>query len=487
MSDLTHKIIRAVKWNLAGTLGNQLAQFLVGIILVRLLTPAEFGLVAMLNIFMSIAAVAVDSGYGSALIQKQDLAPIEESSVFFFNLGIAFILYILFWFLAVPIAVFYREPDLVPITRVLSFVFISNALGLVQNSLLSRQLDFKTLGKANILSTILSGIIGVVMAFRGCGVWSLVVYSVFNALSYSALLWVFSAWRPIWAFSRSSMRSMFSYGSKLFFSGLLWAIFDKLDLLFIGRMFSKTALGYYSRAQITQKLPTLSLSTIVSNVTFPAYSSIQDDRVRLREGYRKTIIAVSIVAFPIMFGLLAVSKPLFVVLFTEKWLPSVPYFRILCIVGSLYHLHTLNLNVMKASGRSDLFLLLEATKKFLIFMVLIITCRFGITAILWGQVAVSIISLFLNTYYTRAIINYGLRHQLADIWQFIALSAVAAGIAYFVDSRFIGLSNYIRVLLMMVVGGSIYCGIAYRLNIGGSVDMLKRILSHIRPEKVSVH
>lgn len=418
----------AVMWNAAGTFGNRALQFVITVVLARLLSPAEFGMMAVLAIFTYLATALIESGFGAALIQMQTVSREDESAVFYFNLAMAAGLYLALWFLAGPIARFYDQPALVSLARVLALIYFCNAFGLVQSTLLTKQLNFRLLTRAQIWATCASGGVAILLAMRGWGVWSLATQAIANAAVRSAVLWFYSPWRPLRRFHPASLRAMFPYGSRLLVSGLLGSLFDNVYAVIIGKFFTKADVGFYTRAQLTQRQAADSLTGIIINVSFPAYASIQHDPAQLREGYRQSIVYASVVLFPLMLGLAALARPLFLLLFTDKWAVSIPYFRILCLSGMLYHLHALNLNVLKAVGRSDLYLRLAILKVGLVLAGLSVSVRFGMLGIVWGQVAVSWLGLLINSFYAGRIIQYPLRHQLRDVRPYFFLSAASAGL-----------------------------------------------------------
>ncbi len=463
-TDLKRKTTHALGWSFAGIFGPQVVQFGFSILLARLLAPADYGLIAMLTIFLAVAQSMVDSGFGSALIQKQDATATDESSVFYLNLVFACATYALLWFGAPFIAAFYEEPILTPLSRLMGVNFIINAFGLVPISILQKRLDFKTLAQRTLVAVVASGPVAVFLALQGYGVWSLAVQTIVSTALQTAALWYWSGWRPAPRFSRKALAGMFAYGSKLFFSGILGSIFDNLYPLLIGRLFTKTDLGFYAQARTYQRLPMMSITGVISQVSFPAFSSIQHDRPRLKAGYRKAIGLACYLVFPIMLGLIAIADPLFHVLLTDKWAPSVPYFRILCLVGMLFPLHSLNLNALKAVGRSDLFFRLEVAKKILTVAAVLITYRYGILAMVWGQVVNSYLSLFLNTYYTARFIDYPLTEQGRDILPYLLLSATMAGLVYAVG---IPLAAWpvVQLLLQVLVGVGYYLAMSRLLRL----------------------
>ena len=411
-------------WSFCERIGQQGIQFVISIILARVLLPEQFGLIAMLTIFMAVALSFVSSGFGSALIQKKDANHLDECSIFFFNILVSFLVAGILFLSAPWIAAFYQVPLLTPLARVLSLNLIINAFGIVQVALLTKRIDFKAQMKIGTIATVLSGSIGVTMAYQGYGVWSLVAQSIGSNLFRTTLLWFFLPWRPTWIFSSVALRSMFSFGSKLLFSGLLDTIYNNLYLVVIGKMFSAADLGYYTRAEQSVRFPVNNLSSTVGRVTFPVFSSMQDDKARLKRGTRKALSTLAMVNFPLMIGLAVVARPLVLVLLTEKWLPCVPYLQLLCMAGLLYPLQAINLNVLIAQGRSDLFFRLEIYKKVMITAAIFLTWRWGISALIYGQIATSVIAYYMNSYYTGKLLSYPIAEQLKDIVPILGLASL---------------------------------------------------------------
>lgn len=450
---IQNKAINGLFWSFFERIGQQGIQFLITIILARLLLPEQFGLIAMLTIFMAVAQSFVDSGFGSALIQKQDASHLDECSIFYFNIMVGCMVAGLLFLSAPWIAAFYRIPLLTPLARVLSLNLIINAFGVVHTALITKRIDFKAQMKVSVVAGILSGSIGIAMAYRGYGVWSLVAQSIASNLFRTALLWFFLPWRPSWMFSWVSLRSMFSFGSKLLYSGLLDTIYNNLYLVVIGKMFSATELGYYTRAAQTQLFPSAILSSTVNRVTFPVFSSMQDDMARLKRATRKALSSLAMFNFPLMIGLAVVAKPLVLVLLTDKWLPCVPYLQLLCVVGLLYPLHVINLNVLMAQGRSDLFFRLEIYKKATITAAIFLTARWGIIAMIYGQIATSILAYYMNSYYTGKLISYPPSEQIKDFFPLLFLASLM-GFGVFL-AGYLPLHNNLALLLSQVSIGII--------------------------------
>lgn len=463
MTSLKQKSINGMLWTVSERLSVQVVQLLVQIILARLLEPAQFGLIGMLMIFTAVAQSIMDSGFGSALIQKKDADQTDSSSIFFFNLLFGVILALILSLTAPLIAQFYNQPALIPITRVLSLTLVINAFSLVQTSLLAKKLEFKTQMKISLLAVMISGVIGIVMAFRGFGVWSLVAQMVSKSLFQAIFLWVFSDWRPSAVISISSLKSMFSFGSKLLVSGLLDTIFNNIYQTFIGKVYSPTDLGYFSKAKSIESAAVQATSSSLGQVLFPSMVHFQNDLENLKKAYRKTIRLSLFLHFPLMIGLWAIADPLFRLLLTDKWAPSIPFFRILCIAELLYPLHVLNLNILKVKGRSDLFLRLEIIKKATVVLAILFTYRWGITVMLYGQVINSAISYLLNSYYSGHLINYSQWDQIKDLMPSFG-SAWLMGTAMYLVRIVPTHSHLLIILIQTFTGILVYYLISLKAN-----------------------
>lgn len=476
---LADHAVGAVLWSAVGAFGGRAMQFAATVVLARLLSPAEFGQVAVLGIFTYVATALIESGFGSALIQMQNVAREDESAVFHFNLAMASVLYAAIWFLAPAIARFYGQPALQPLARVLALVFFCNAFGLVQGTLLTKQLDFRRLTQAQLGATLASGGLGILLALRGWGVWSLAAQTIANAAVRSGLLWFLSPWRPLGRFRLASLRAMFPFGSRLLASGLLGSVLENVYATVIGKVFTQADVGFYSRAQLAQRQAADSLTGVVVSVAFPAYASVQHDPARLRDGYRRSIVFASAALFPLMLGLAALARPLFLLVFSAKWAASIPYFRILCLSGLLYHLHALNLNLLKAIGRSDLYLRLAVLKVGLVLAGLLVSVRFGMWGIVWGQVLVSWLGLGINAFYAGRLIQYPLHRQIRDVqayfWLSAGLAVLAYGAGFFLRS--LPLAAQTGLLAAGFAGG--YLGAARLVRLEAPADLVRLLLSRI--------
>lgn len=447
---LKGKTIHGVIWSLIDNVSSSGVIFFVGIVLARLLTPEEYGVMAMVSIFIAISNSIIDSGFSSALIRKVKVKPIEYNTVFYFNLLISLLLYICLFFISPFIALFFREPILCEVMRVIGLILIINALSIIPYTIFVREINFKTQTIISLIASVGSGVIGVWMAFSGQGVWSLVGQQLGRQCLNTLFLWFFCHWKPTVSFSMTAFKEMFGFGSKLLLSGLLDTIYKDIYYIVIGRCFSSSILGQYTRAKQFSMVFSTNLTTVVQRVSFPVLSSIQDDSIRLREAYRKVIKSTMLVSFACMLGLAAIAKPLLILLISDKWLPAVYFLQIVCFSNMLYPLHAINLNILKVKGRSDVFLKLEVIKKVLAIFPILVGVYLGIEMMLWGSVIISVISYFLNAYYSASLINYSVYEQLKDIFpSFI----VSLGVGFLMWSiSLLSISYYLMLIIQLSTG-----------------------------------
>ncbi len=443
------------------------------IVMARVLTPEDYGLVGMLTIFIAISQALVDSGFSQALIRKQDRTEIDNSTVFYFNIGIGLILYLILFFCAPLIARFYNEPLLTPMTRVISISVVINSLVVVQRALLTIEIDFKTQAKASLVAAITAGAIGIVMAYSGYGVWAIVWFQLSNLGVNMILLWILSKWRPSRKYSWKSFRELFAFGSKLAASGVIDTVYNNVYLLVIGKIFNASDLGYYTRASQFAQFPSSNITGILQRVTFPVLCSIQNDNERLEHVYRRFLRLSAFVIFPLMTGLAAVAHPLIMILLKEQWAFAATLLSIICFSMMWYPVHAINLNLLQVKGRSDLFLKLEIIKKIIGITMLCATIPLGLIAMCAGSIVTSIICLTINTYYTGKLINVGFLKQMQDllptlayslsmgaiVWCIVQLipdsriqliTGIAAGITYFFAVTWLTRSADLRELISFI-------------------------------------
>lgn len=464
-------------WTYSQQFGSQFITFLVTILLSRLISPAEFGLIGMIGIFMGIGAALFDGGLTSSLIRTRELTELDYSTVFYFNLIGSFIIYIILYATAPWIADFYHQPILKPITRTYGLTFILSAFGTVQNTILSRELKFKKQAVIALPAILISSCIGVTLAYFHYGVWSLVVSALVNALLNSLFLWFSSAWYPKFVFSKQKFRQHFNYGYKLTLSGVLDIIFTNSYQIVIGRYYSAAQVGYFTRANTLMMLPVGNVSGALNRVVFPLFSKVQDDIPRFKNAYKQVMLMVLFIITPIIVLMGVLAEPLIIFLFTEKWLPVVPIFRIICFTGILYPIHAYNLLVLQVKGRSDLFLKLEVLKKCLSAIILLISFFYGFYALLWGQLIFSVVALMINTHYAGKMLQYNMVQQLADIIPIFIFALLMAVITYYVDQLMTDVIPLLRLLVCTITGGLSYLLMAWVFKFQSIKDIKSIILN----------
>lgn len=415
MSDsLKQKTVSGVLWNAINRFSSQGIQFVFNILIARILLPEDYGVVAMLGIFLAVSQTFIDSGFANALIQKKDRTDTDYNTVFYFSIAISVFFCLLLWVCAPAIAAFFKTPLLTRITRVICFTLVINAFGSIHHVKLSIDINFKTKAIISVISITAVGAVGLWMARHGYGVWALVVQSLVGNLLGTVLVWIFVRWRPKLIFSWKSLREMFSFGSKLLVSGLIDTIWGNLYNIVIGRVINPTALGVYNRAESFATFPSANVYGMVQGVSYPVLCSIQDDKERLREAFRKFIKLFAYVTFPMMIGLAAVADPFIRFLLTDKWEEAIPYLQILCFSLMWYPINGMNMTFPNVTGRSDLYLKMVVITKVLDVIVLIITVPLGLSAMCIGRICTSVIGFAICTQNQRLLLDYGTLKQMKD-------------------------------------------------------------------------
>lgn len=453
---LKKEAIHGAFWSSAERVGQQFVQFIVSIILARILAPEDFGIIGMVVIFISLARVLVDSGFGSALIQNQDANHVDESTIFWFNCLAGLIMAGMLFLSAEQIAAFYGKPLLVPITRVLSLNLVFSSLGIVHQSLLSKALNFRARMIAIFASMISGGTVGIIMALLGFGVWSLVVQSIVMSLVQTAGMWMVHSWRPLWVFRMKSFKNLYAFGGRMLASSLLNTVFDNVYMVVIGKAYSAADLGFYHRGKRLTQLTSHTLSQVMSQVGFPVLSRLQTPSARMRRAIEQILQVVMFINLPMMIGMMIAAPNVIFVLLGEKWLPTVPYLQVLCLVGVLYPLHALNVNFLAAIGRSDIFLRLAIIKKSLVVLNILLTWQHGILALLWGQVACSVAGLFINLFYTHRFLNFGPAAQCWAVRQSILATSLMAGLLLWLGQWTVDTGRYFNLLFQVTAGALAY-------------------------------
>ena len=448
------KTISGLFWRFAERCGAEGVTFIVSILLARLLDPSDYGLIAMVTVFIAISKVFVDSGMGNALIQKKDADELDFSSVFYFNIVICLGIYALLFVFSPVIAMFYRKTELTALIRVLGITIIISSVKNVQQAYVSRHMLFKNFFFATLGGTLGAAALGILMAFMGFGVWALVAQQIFNTFVDTVILWIMVKWRPIKAFSLKRLKGLFSYGWKLLVSSLINTVYDNLRQLIIGKMYSSVELAYYNKGRSFPSTIVTNINSSIDSVLLPAMSKEQSDVQRVKTMTRRSIRVSSYVMWPMMIGLAVVAEPVISLLLTDKWLDSVPFLRIFCIIFAFQPIQTANLNAIKAMGRSDLFLKLEIIKKTIGLIILLIAMRFGVFAIAASLLVYNVIAQILNSSPNWKLLGYTYFEQLKDIFTYIILSCLMAGIIYPIS--FLGLADIFTLILQIVVGAIVY-------------------------------
>ena len=441
-------------WRFLERFGAQGVTFVVSIILARLLDPEVYGIVAIVTVFTAILNVFIDSGLGNALIQKKDADDLDFSSVFFFNMFMCVVLYLLLFAAAPLIAKFYKMPLLTPVIRVMSLTVIISGVKNVQQAYVSKHLLFKRFFFATLGGTIGAAVLGIWMAYKGYGVWALVAQGLFNAAVDTLILWITVKWRPKLMFSFERFKGLFSFGWKLLLSTLITTIYNNLRQLIIGKLYKADSLAFYNRGYMIPNTFVGNVDSAIDSVLFPIMSNAQDSVDSVRSMTRRSIQVSSYLMWPIMLGIAAVSKPLVVVLLTEKWLPCVPFVIIFCITYAFQPLETANLNAIKALGHSEIFLRLSIIKRVTGLIVLVSTMWFGPLVMALSNLFLSIFNQIVNAWPNKKLLNYSYGQQIADILPSVLLSTVMFGAVWFV--QYLPISDFVTLLIQVILGIGIY-------------------------------
>jgi len=474
---LKKQAISGFFWTGLQQFGRQGIAFITSIILARILSPYEFGLIAMIGIFIALGDSLIKGGLTNSLIRSENINEDDYSTVFIFNLVGSIFIYFILFALAPLIASFYKQVELIEIIRWYSLVFIINALSAVQLTRLTKLMDFKTQLFVSLPSILVSSLIGIYLAISNFGVWSLVWSAIAQSFLSTIQVWIYSKWIPNFVFSIDKFKSHFSYGFRIMLSSILDIIFVNIYTLVIGRYFLPIQVGYYNRANTLQMFPVTNLSMILNKVSFPLFSSIQNNDVRLKEVYKKMMQMVLYIIAPILVIMGVLAEPIFRFLFTEKWLPAVPYFQILCYNGILYPIHSYNLQILNVKGRSDLFLRLEIIKKSLVLLMILITFQFGIFGLLIGSTITSTLAFFINTFFSGKLINYNSFDQIRDLLPIIITTAVMGLMVYFLDYYLKNsLSDFFRIVSMGLLGIGIFFIFSLILKLNSYIELKSIIL-----------
>ena len=470
---LKDKAIKGTLWSSLERFSVQGMQFVVMLLIARILGPKNYGLIGMLMIFIALSRSLTDSGFGQALIRKENNTDADRNTVFYFNLVVSCSLYLLLFAIAPLVADFYNEPQLVSVMRVYCLVVIIDSLAIIQRSILTYHIDFKTQMKASVAATIVSSAVALIMAYKGFGVWALVGQQLSSAVINTLTLWLYSKWRPSLLYSWKSFHELFSFGSKLMISGVINTVYSNLYALVVGKVFNATTLGFYTRAQHYSEFPSSNVTSVLQRVTYPVLCKMKDDTERLRINYRRMLRLSAFVVFPLMCGMAGAAYPLVEVLLGHKWHYAATLLIPISFAMMWYPVHSLNLNLLQVKGRSDLFLKLEIIKKLIGVTILAISVPFGLLFMCYTKIFSALISLFINTYYTGKLIQVGFFRQLGDLLKTLVTSlcmfAIVFGINHYIDSYLV------QLIADIIVGAVFYIGVAFVFKFE-EVDYLKSIL-----------
>lgn len=450
-------IAKSFLWKLFERLSAQLVQFIVTIVLARLLLPSEYGTIALIAIFIQLCDVIIEGGLNTALIQKKNSNNNDFSTIFFFSIGTAGLLYMVMYYCAPIISNFYKQPDLTSIIRVLSLSLPFYAINSIQRAYVAKNMLFQRLFYSSLGAVILSGFLGIVLAYKGLGVWALAAQIISNQAFITVIMWFTTRWRPSLVFSIESFKVLFDYGWKIFGANFITAIFINARKLLIGKFFSSASLAYYEKGEQLPALVMNNIFTSVQSILLPTFSDVQDDRLRVKAMMRRSTKLSCFFIYPLMAGMIAVAKPLVVCLLTEKWILVVPYVQILCVANFFRPITISNWEAIKALGYSNITLKLELLKKIIDIVILIISVCIGVYAIAWGCVLYNFICVFINLSPNKKLLNYSIKEQIVDALPTLLISLVAGASIYWI--QILPIPNLFILILQFILGIFIYIGL----------------------------
>ncbi|MBR4341073.1 MAG: lipopolysaccharide biosynthesis protein [Bacteroidales bacterium] len=464
---LKHKAASGMVWTFIQKFAEMFVSFVSGIILARLLTPDDYGCIGMLYIFMLIAGSIVDGGFASALIQKKRPTQEDYSTIFFFNLGMSLLMYLILFLSAPAISFFYKMPLLCPVLRVQGLVVIINAFSLIHSNQLRKQFKFRKLAIVSLATSIISFSVTILMAYWGYGVWSLVTMNLLSAFIPTIVYWLTNNWFPLWVFSKESFKELFGFGFYMFLTNIISTFCNNIQGLLIGRFYNSATMGYYSKARSTEEMASTSISNVMSQVTYPLYAECQDDMPMLINVIKRITSSIAYVTFPLMLLLILLAKPVFVLLFSERWLESVPFFQILCVAGIAVCLQGVNYQAIAAVGKSKAMFAWTLVKRAAGLLLMVGGMSlFGIKGLLVGMVMQSWIIYLINAYLVHKYIGYKIYTQLYDLSPILILSAVSCAIAYLTTLLIPSCHMYVWAIIAFFVFLVSYLGgsVLFRLN-----------------------
>ena len=445
---LKNKMLFGLVWSMIQRFGVMLISFVANLILARILTPEDYGTIGMLLIFISISNTFIDGGFGTALVQKKEPTQEDYSTIFYWNIIVSTILTCVLYIVSPYISLFYKLPLLTNILRVMGIVLIINAFSVIQTNILQKKLQFKKLAIINILANTIASVVAIIMAYSDFGVWSLVFRTIVNAGIISLVLWITTKWKPILVFSWKSFKYLGKFGGMILLSNLVETVYTEFQSLVIGRVFSAKSLGYYTQAKRLEEIPTLGISSAINQSSFPIYAKYQDDKSTLMMLVRKYVQVLSFLVIPIYTILILIAEPIINILFTEKWSASVEMFQILCFIGMIYPLNTINTNVIKSLGKGKLYFNLQFFKRLFGIIVIVYFSYYGLQSMLWASVFVAYVIFIVNAFFSDRLVGYKFIAQIKDVIMPFLLCLVLLCIMYPLNGF---LNNYFLIVLVQVV------------------------------------
>lgn len=478
---LRHKTVKGVSWSFVDSVSSQGITFLVGLVLARLLTPDDYSLIGIIIIFISVFNTIVDSGFSNALIRKADATDVDYNTVFVCNLCLSVVLCAALYLLAPAIADFFERPQLVNLLKVMSVIIVINAFAIIQRTILMKKIDFKTQTKISVISSLASGIVGIVMAVAGYGVWALVGQQLSRQGLNTVFLWIYAKWYPKLQFSIRSFKELFGFGWKLLASAMIDTVWREIYQVVIGKCYAPATLGQYTRALQFASVFSSNLIAVVQRVSYPVLSSIQNDKARLKAAYKRIIKVTMLPTFVLMLGMAGCAKSMIQVLVGDQWLPAVPFLQIICFQMMLYPLHSLNLNMLQVEGRSDLFLKLEIIKKCIAVGPVMLGIFVGIYWMLIGSVFIGLFGYYLNAYYSGPAIGYSIKEQIMDVLPSFGIAMLMCAAVF--GMSYIPVSPFILFPMQLIVGMAIAVGLSKKYELPEYIeieDLAKKALARLR-------
>lgn len=458
-STFKSKVLLGLFWKFFERVGVQLGQLIIQLILARLLLPSDFGNIAIIMIFISFANVFIESGFSQALIQKKDADDLDFSTVFYFSFFLATIFYIIIFLTAPLIEYYFNSPEITKVIRVYAIVLFFGSISSIQTAFMYRAMEFEKFFYRSIGWIITQASVGITLAYMGYGIWALVISQICATFIGTLILYIIVGWRPKLCFSLKRLIEIYKFSSRLLISSLIEVLFNNIYTVIIGKSYSKDMLGYYNRGQNMPNILVKTINNPIANVMFPTLSKVQDDKETMKKIIRRTISISCFVIFPMLIGLAAISEPLTILLLTEKWSASVKFMQISCITFSFFTIHTTNLQAINSIGRSDLFLKLEVLRYIITIIVLFISVRYGIYALMWGAAIVSILRSFINAYPMKKLFSYTFKEQISDTIPSLIIACLMGVLTY--QLNFVISSYSIRIIIQMVIGITMYLTLAY--------------------------